>query len=92
MGNVAAFLLAMVIPLVKKVLVGLGVGIITYAGLSAVGAQVTTAIQTSWGAMGSATLAILYLGGVSQSVGIILGAIAGRIAFVSLGKIGRVTS
>lgn len=92
MGNIAAFLLALCIPLVKKVLVGLGVGIVTYAGLTAIGNQITSAIQASWGDMGSSTLAILYLGGAPQSVGIVLGSISGRIAFISLGKIGRVTT
>ena len=92
MAQLGAWLLLMAIPLVKKVLVGLGIGAITYAGLTAVGSQIQSAVVSNWGAMGTVTLAILALGGCTKAVGIILSAIAARIAIISIGKIGKVTA
>lgn len=92
MAQLGAWLLLLIIPLGKKLLVGLGIGVLTYAGLSAIGTQIQSAIVSSWGGMGTVTLAILSLGGVTQSVGIILSAISARIAFVSIGKFGKITS
>ena len=87
----AAFLLALAWPLVKKVLIMLGIGAITYAGLSMIGTQVTQAVETSWGQLGGSTLQILSLAGIPQSFGILLGAINARIAFIAVGKIGRIS-
>jgi len=91
MGNIAVWLMALAVPLAKKVLVALGIGAITYAGLSAIGSQVQSAVVSSWGSMGSVTLAILGIGGCAKAVGIILSALSARIALVAVGKIGKVT-
>ena len=92
MGQLGAWLMLLAIPLAKKVLVGLGIGALTYAGLTAIGSQIQSAVVSSWGAMGSVTLAILALGGCTKSVGIILSAISARIAIIAVGKIGKITA
>lgn len=92
MGNIAVWLLALAWPLAKKVLVALGIGVVTYGGLQYVGAQVSGAVQSSYGALGGYTLDILNLAGIGESMGITLGAINARIALVAVGKIGRVAS
>lgn len=86
------WLLSIAWPLVKKVMVMLGIGIISYAGLSAIGAEIQSAVLSSWGQLGGATLQIATLGGIPQSIGIILGALNARIAYIAIGKIGRVTA
>ena len=92
MGNIAVWLMGLSVPLVKKVLVALGIGALTYAGLSTIGSQVQAAVVSSWGAMGSTTLAILSIAGVTQSVGIILSALSARIALIAVGRIGKVSA
>lgn len=87
-----AWLLSIAWPLVKKVLVMLGIGLVSYAGLSAIGAEIQNAVLSNWGMLGGAVLQIATLGGIPQSIGIILGALNARIAYVAVGKIGRVTT
>lgn len=86
------WLLALAWPIAKKVLVALGIGVITYGGLQAVGSQITNAVLSSWGAVGGYTLNILSLAGIPDCIGIILGAINARIAIIAVGKIGRVAT
>lgn len=92
MANLGVWLLALAWPLVKKVLVALGVGIVTYGGLQYVGAQITSAITGAWGQLGGYALAILSLAGIPECIGIILGGINARIALIAVGKIGRVAT
>jgi hypothetical protein len=92
MINIAVWLFGIIIPLAKKLLAGLGIGLVSYAALSLVFAQVQTAVISAYGAMGQATLQILALGGVTQAVGIILGAFTARLTFIAVGKFGRVSS
>lgn len=85
----AGWLVSLAWPIAKKVLVALGIGTITYTGLSALGAQVENAVIASWGTLGGSTLAIATLGGIPQSIGIILGALNARLAFIVVGKLGK---
>lgn len=85
----AGWLISLAWPIAKKVLVALGIGTITYTGLTALGGQVQAAVISSWGTLGGATLAIATLGGIPQSIGIILGALNARLAFVVVGKLGK---
>ena len=89
---IAAFLVAMAWPIAKKVLVMLGIGVITYGGLQLIGQQVQSAIISSYGQLGSSVLGVFGLAGIPESIGILLGAINARIAFVAVGKIGKVAS
>lgn len=88
--QVVTWLLAMAWPIAKKILVALGIGIVTYGGLQAVGAQINNSIVSSWGALGGYTLNILSLAGIPDCIGILLGALNARIALIAVGKIGRV--
>lgn len=92
MLNIAVWLFAIIVPLVKKVLAALGIGIISYGALTVLFSQVQSSVISSYGAMGTATLQILALGGVTQSVGIILSAISVRVAMIAIGHFGRVGS
>jgi hypothetical protein len=51
-GTLLAWLLLIIWPLVKKVLVSLGIGVLTYAGLSLIANQVQDQVMALWGAVG----------------------------------------
>lgn len=86
----AVWLLALVGPLVKKVLLALGVGIVSYAGLHLLGSQINAAVLGAWGGVGGSILQILSLAGIPESIGITLGAINARIALIAVNKFGKV--
>jgi len=78
-------------PLAKRVLSALGIGWITFESLSALVSQAREMVVTFWGQAGD-VLAIAELAGVGTAIGIILGAIVARIAFVQLAKLGRIVT
>jgi len=86
----AGWLISLAWPIAKQVLVALGIGAISYAGLSVLFGQVQSSVLSTWGELGGATLAIATLGGFPQSIGIILGALNARLAFIVVGKIGKI--
>jgi len=92
MANLFVWLLAAAWPIAKKVLVMLGVGWVTYEGLSLLGNQVVAEVLAVWGAMPASMLQMASLLGIPQSIGIVLGAMTARIAYVAVGKLGKVTT
>ncbi len=92
MGSIGAFLAAVVGPLAKRVLVALGIGVVSYAALSTLVGSVVSALQSNWGQVTGAVLAISSLGGIPQALGIITGALIARVAYQLLGQLGRVTT
>jgi hypothetical protein len=85
-----AFLGTAIGALAKKALTALGLGVVTYAGLQAAFNTAQTQVINNYGNLTGVTLALADMAGVGQSIGIILGAIAGRIGIAVLGRIGRV--
>lgn len=92
MANLITFLLAAAWPIAKKVLVSLGIGWATYAGLSLIADQVKAEVIAAWGQLGQASLQILTLGGVPQALGIILGGLAAGAAFMAANRLTKVGS
>lgn len=85
-----AFLLAAAWPIAKKVLVALGIGWATYAGLGLIAEQVKTEVLAAWGQLGGATLQILTLAGVPQAVGIILGAVVAGASMLAMQRLTKI--
>ncbi|MBI1887206.1 MAG: DUF2523 domain-containing protein [Nitrosomonadales bacterium] len=86
----AAFLVSAVGPLVKKALIAIGLGIVTYAGLQAAFDAAQAQIIANYGAMAGASLQLADLAGVGQTIGILLGALTARVGMVAASHIGRV--
>lgn len=91
MANLFAWLLAAAWPIAKKVLLMLGIGWVTYEGLGLIAGQVEQQITALWGAMAGDMLMMASRLGIPQAVGITLGAITARVAFIAAGKLGKVT-
>jgi cell division protein FtsX len=85
-----AFLSTAIGPLVKKALVALGLGTITYAGLDVAFNAAKAEVVNNFGATAADSLSLINLAGVGQAIGIVLGALSARVGMAVLSRIGRV--
>lgn len=90
--NLGAFLSAAVGPLAKRVLQALGIGIISFAGLSAALNGVIDAVKSNWGGVTGQLLDLMQLAGFNTAIGIILGAMVAKLSFTLTERLGRITS
>lgn len=73
------FLLSMVQPLVARVLVALGLSIVTFTGMSAVMDTLTQRAVSAWGGLPASIMQLASLAGIGEALSIIMGAIATRV-------------
>lgn len=92
MDDLTTWLISVAWPVVKKVLSALGVGILSFTGLSSIFDQMRDNITASWGAVGGAVLQIASLGGIPDALGIVLSALAVHLVFMTMGKLGIIAS
>ena len=84
----ASLFSGLALPLARKVLTGLGFGLISYAGINGAFQAVVATSQASYNGMAPMILQLAGLGGIGQACGIVAGAMAFRIGFTSLTKLG----
>lgn len=87
-----AFIVSIIGPLVRKVLVALGVGFVTYQGLDLALDAAKSQVISAWGSMGGDVANLVSLAGFGQAFGIILGAIAARAALVLVTRMSKIAS
>lgn len=80
----AGWLIAMVAPIAKRLLVALGIGIVTYTGFQLVLDQITAAIASNISGAPIVAYQFASLMGFPEVAGIILGAIASRLTIEQL--------
>ena len=90
--EIGAWLLAIAWPIVKRVLLAMGIGVVTYGGLSLIATQVQNEIAALWSGLPITLLQIGSLAGIPQSIGITMSAIAASASLKAVGAIARVTS
>lgn len=90
LGVLAYFFASSIGPMVKRALVAIGLGVITYSGLDVAFGAARDMVVSNYGAMAATTAGLVSLAGVGQAIGIILGALAARVGLVALSHIGRV--
>lgn len=88
MGSFGAFLVALAGPVARRVMIALGLGVISFAGLALVGDQVRDAVVANYGGLSGSVLDLLNLLGAGQALGIVLGGIIARAAFAAVSRIG----
>lgn len=86
MASFGAYLDSVSLPIVQKVLVGLGFGTVTYVGLQAAFTSLETMFQSNMSSIPSGMAALLYLGGFNQGAGLVLAAVTSRIAMSAVKK------
>lgn len=79
--SIAAFLVAMVGPLVARLLTALGVSLVTVTGLVAAAAALKSAVLSGIGGLPAAAVQLGGLFGLWQALGIILGAVTFVLAY-----------
>lgn len=89
MANLAVWLLALVTPVVRRVLIALGIGLVTYTGLDYALNGLRDAVINSLGGIPADVSGIAATLGIYESVSIALGAIATRLALTQLTKWGK---
>lgn len=82
----AAFLMALVGPLAKKVLTALGIGLVSYAAVSTALNAALAAARAAWSGFGGDALAIVQLAGVGEAASILAGALTARVSLMVLKK------
>ena len=78
--------------LAGRVLLSLGMGLISYASVLTVGQSLISDFSASWGAIPTATLSLLAMAGFPDSLGIIMGAYLAKLTLNILPKIGVLPS
>lgn len=90
MPSMFAWLLAAIVPIVKRVLAALGVGWVTFTALTSLVDQVKSSVLSSWGAIPADILAIATMSGFGTALGVILGAFAYKASLSAISYLGRV--
>jgi len=82
--NFTAWLASLVPGMVARVLAALGFGYLTVQGLDLAFDQVRGQVYASLGGLPADMMALAGLSGAGEGIGIILGAIAARVAYYAL--------
>lgn len=88
-GTLTAWLMSMVEPLVKKGLAAVGLGWITFEGVTGLLDQVRNSVMSGWSAMAPTVYDILAMAGFLNAVGIILGAMATIAGLATMSRLGK---
>lgn len=78
--TIAAWLLALVGPLVVRALIALAFTAVTFTGVTIIVDQLVTLAQNSWASLPAAVLQLSALSGIPEVLGMIFGAYAARVA------------
>lgn len=87
MQTLAAFLVLMAGPLARHVLYALGIGVVTFVGVSTVLTQLINSAKAAYGQIGATAQVFFAMGGVNTALSIIVGAMIARLAFVQLKRL-----
>lgn len=87
MGNLAAWALGLAWPVVSKVLTALGVGIVSYTGVSVAFGLAVDQVRYAAGSVTGDMAQILAMTGMFESFSIVLGAYAAHLALQAMNRI-----
>lgn len=82
--TLAQFLMSIAGSLAARVLLSLGIGIVSYAAITDLANKVVTQVTQSYQAVDVTVLAILNLAGAGQAIGILLAALVSRASLVAI--------
>lgn len=86
MNTIAAFLMAMVKPMVARAMIALGVSLVTYTGVTEGVRQLIDYAKNAYTSMPADILSLAGLAGVGEGLGIVLGALVARTALWVMSK------
>lgn len=85
--NVGTWLVGLAAPMIKRALVSLGFGIVSFAAVSAALNAALDAAKAAWSGLGGEALALLQMAGVNTAASILAGALVARVSLMLLKKI-----
>ncbi len=87
MSTISVFLMSLVGPVVKRILVSLGVGLVSYAAISTAVNALLGSAKSAWGGMSGDVLSLVELSGANTAISIIAGAIVAKVALMAVTKL-----
>lgn len=90
--NPAVWVLGLVAPLVRRILIALGVGLISYGGLALLATEIRDRVLANLSGLTGDAYAVVAMSGAFEAVGILLGALAARAALMAVERFGRVAT
>lgn len=86
-GLIGTWLVSLAGPIIKKILITLGIGLVSYAALSVALNQAISSAKAAWGGLGGDSLGLIQLAGVPDAISIVVGAVLARVAMQSVNKL-----
>lgn len=80
MSTIASFLMGMIGPLVIKALIALGIGLVTFTGVTVALDGLIQMAVSNWAGVSAVVLQLVGLAGIPEALGIITGAMTARVA------------
>lgn len=90
MAALAAFFAGSIGGIVKRALIAIGIGTVTYSGLDIAFGAARDLVISNYGQISGASAQLIALAGVGQALGIVLGALAARVGLLALSTLGKV--
>jgi hypothetical protein len=89
MDSWGSFLAALIGPLAKRALAALGIGVVTYGGVTTAVDSAFASMTTAFSGLATEAFAILARAGVFESLSISSGGLVSGLAFIADGCTGR---
>jgi len=90
MASLAAWLMAVIAPIGKQLLVALGFGIVTYTGVDVAFNAMVASLSSQVSSIPPNVLVYAKISGVFEAMGLVLAAISFKISFMTLTKLARI--
>ena len=87
MGALGTWLVSLAGPIIRKMMMSLGIGVASYAAITAALNSAIGAAKAAWGGLGGDALNLIELTGAGQALGIITGALVARAALIAVNKL-----
>jgi hypothetical protein len=78
-------------PIAKLVLVSLGIGFISFAGLMILTDSLISHVQTSYSALPASVAQLADLLGIGTAIGVVLGGIVARASYAAITRLGKLS-
>jgi Protein of unknown function (DUF2523) len=83
--NWASFLMGLATPIARRVVIALGLGVVTYTGVDLAVSGLLSQAKSAWsGGLTGSVAQLVAMAGVNTALGIICGGIVGRVTMLTL--------
>ena len=89
---IAVWLVALVGPLVKKAMLALGIGVVSYAGFTLLANQVRDQVLAHLSGLTGDAYQIIAMSGAFEAIGILLGGLAAKATLMAIDRFQRIVT